>query len=149
MSYQPASWNGGDNQMRNDYSSWNDNDGQANYSNQGYNNQGYNNQGYGNQGYGGNQDSVQTTMRDQYGRQYRCVCVPIDRPRPRPRPRPDINQIVRMITGRNINDARRIYPNIRVVIRDGQHLTVTQDFRSDRVNVETRNNIITRVVGLY
>lgn len=37
---------------------------------------------------------------------------------------------------------------IRVVIRDGESLAVTEDFRPDRVNVATEDEIITEIVSL-
>ena len=138
MNYQPASWDGSD--VRDDSANRTAYDattrGATPY-------------------YGGDRDydrghdgrPIQTTMSDQYGRQYRCHCVPIQRPRPRPQN--DLNQIARAIIGRHLNEARRIYPNIREVIRDGQHLVVTQDFRRDRINVETRNGVINRIAGFY
>ena len=152
MNYQPASWDGSDSQAYVDSQGYADSQGYV--SGQGYTDgQGYQDPGYiqsptvQSPGYVQSPGSVQTTMRDQQGRQYRCVCVPITRPSPRPGT--NLNQIARLILGRNINDALRIYRNIRVVIRDGQHLIVTQDFRRDRINVETRNNIIIRIVGFY
>lgn len=156
MSYQPASLDGTDNQDSDYQPGRMMNYGQWDGGNQDYNEPRYTQppnytqpqtytqpQGYNQPG------SMQTTMTDQSGRRYRCYCVPIDPPRPRPRPGVDLNAIARIITGRNLNDALRIYPNIRVVIRDGQRLPVIQDYRRDRINVETRNNNIVRVVGFY
>lgn len=37
---------------------------------------------------------------------------------------------------------------VRVVVVDGKHLTVTRDFRRDRVNVEVKNGVITKVRGI-
>lgn len=54
-----------------------------------------------------------------------------------------------LIIGRRLNDARLIYPNIRPVIVDGQSQAITLDFRQDRINVETNNGYITRIVGFY
>ena len=80
------------------------------------------------------------------GRRCRIVC---DGPRPpRPSPRPPIpnpNQLL----GYRITIARTIYPNIRVVVADGKQLIVTQDYNPRRLNVETVNNIISRIVGFY
>lgn len=54
-----------------------------------------------------------------------------------------------LIIGRRLNDARLIYSNIRAVIVDGQAQIVTQDYRPERINVETNNNYITRIIGFY
>lgn len=84
------------------------------------------------------------------GRRCRIVCDgpgPLPRP-PRPSPRPPIpnpNQLL----GYRISIARTIYPNIRVVVADGKQLVVTQDYNPRRLNVETVNNIISRIVGFY
>jgi len=73
----------------------------------------------------------------------RIVCDQNDRyPR-------DLRTIARIIINRSLPAAQQIYQNIRVVIRDGQRLVVTQDFRRDRINVETRNGIVIRVLGFY
>ncbi len=53
------------------------------------------------------------------------------------------------IIGLHLNQALAIYPNIRVVVRDGRQLPTTMDYRTDRINVETRNGIIQKVVGHY
>lgn len=83
------------------------------------------------------------TFTDRQGRRCRVVC---ENPRPHDQ---RLDRISRLIIGRNINDARRIYPNIRVVKRNGQDVPTTMDYRPDRINVETRNNIVVRVNGFY
>ncbi len=91
------------------------------------------------------------TFNDQYGRRCRIVCeqsYPYPYPRPYPRPQ-DPRKIAYRLIGLTVAQAQRIYPNIRVVIRDGQTQVVTQDYRTDRINVETRNGIIVRIVGFY
>ncbi|XWV24565.1 hypothetical protein QJ856_gp1226 [Tupanvirus deep ocean] len=85
------------------------------------------------------------TYPHQYGRRCYVVCEPDHGPRHPRNPR----DIARLLIGRTIQEAQRIYPNIRVVVRDGQHLIVTQDHRRDRINVETRNNVIIRILGFY
>jgi hypothetical protein len=80
------------------------------------------------------------------GRRCRVVC---DNP-PRPGPGPDnqyLRSIARRIIGQRFNDASRIYPLIRVAIRDGQNLPLTQDYNPRRINVETRNGVIRRIVN--
>ena len=133
MNYQPASWDADTSgQMMDAFSGYGGNYGGS----------------YGDYdgGYRRRDEYTQvTTGRD--GRRYRCHCVAIDPPRPRPGQ--NLNYIARMILGRQLQDALRIYANIRVVIRDGQRLIVTQDYQQNRINVETRNNVIIRIVGFY
>ncbi len=97
-------------------------------------------------------------FRDSMGRRCRIVCDPPHQnrpPRPRPpQPRPphvgqDIGQFARALLGRHITEAQRIYPNTRVVRANGRDLPVTNDFRQDRINVETRNGIVVRIDGFY
>jgi len=61
----------------------------------------------------------------------------------------DQNRVRRLILGRSLIQARRVYSNIRVVRQDGLDLIVTRDFRRDRANVEVNNGIIIRVLGFY
>lgn len=86
-------------------------------------------------------DQNNSSFINSEGRRCRIVCEP-------PRNN-NLQSIMRFIVGKNINDARGIYPDIRVVVQDGQDLVTTMDYRPERINVETNNNIITRVVGLY
>ncbi|ANB50827.1 hypothetical protein [Powai lake megavirus] len=98
-------------------------------------------------------------FRDSMGRRCRIVCDPPQQNRPPPRPRPpqprpphvgqDIDQFARALLGRHITEAQRIYPNTRVVRANGRDLPVTNDFRQDRINVETRNGIVVRIDGFY
>jgi len=81
------------------------------------------------------------TFIDRFGRKCHVVCEPQKNHHQRPNP----NNLI----GMPINRARQYYPNIRVVIQDGNHLMVTQDFRKDRLNVETQRGIITRTLGFY
>lgn len=83
---------------------------------------------------------------NQWGQRCRVVC---DSP-PRPRPRPvNLQLVARSILGQNIAVAQRAYPNviIRPVIVNGQHVPTTMDYRQNRINVETRRNIIIRIVS--
>jgi hypothetical protein len=77
----------------------------------------------------------------RYGSRCRLVCEQL--------PVEYLRNIARMILGRHISQAYRIYPNIRVVIRDGQELPVTMDYVVNRINVETYRNIIIRIIGFY
>lgn len=86
----------------------------------------------------GDNSSLQSFI-DTRGRRCRVVCETS--------PRNNLQKFARRIIGQNINAARIIYPNIRVVIENGRQLPTTQDYQADRINVETRNNIIIRVVN--
>ena len=54
------------------------------------------------------------------------------------------------ITGMFHADAMTLFPEtkIRPVKIDGEELMVTQELRSDRINVEVRNGIIVSVISL-
>jgi len=92
----------------------------------------------------GNIGSIDSTFYDREGRRCRLVCEA-----PRPRPQPNLNRIAQSLIGLNLEQAQRIYPFVRVVVRDGQPLAVTQDYRSNRINVETRYGRIVRIDGFY
>lgn len=79
---------------------------------------------------------------DNRGRKCRIVC---DSEAPR---EPRLERFSRMLVGRNINLAQRFYPNIRVIEKNGMPLPTTMDYRPERINVATRNDIITRVVSI-
>jgi hypothetical protein len=59
----------------------------------------------------------------------------------------------RELVGLRVGEARRIAEShrclLRVVRRDGEPLVVTQDFRTDRINVSVRDHIVRRIVGIY
>jgi hypothetical protein len=59
----------------------------------------------------------------------------------------------RQLVGMHVGKARRIVERhrcaLRVVRRNGEPLTVTQDFRIDRINVAVRHRVVTRIVGIY
>ena len=95
------------------------------------------------EGFNGNMDSP-GTFTDRQNRRCRVVCD--DPPQENRR---YLEYISRRLIGKSLWEARRIYSNIRVVIANGRRLNVTKDFRPDRINVETRNNIITRILGYY
>jgi hypothetical protein len=89
--------------------------------------------------------ATHSTFQDHLGRRCHIVCDP---PKNFP-PQQNLRRIANLIIGKTIRQAQRIYPNIRVVIRDGQQLITTQDFQVNRINVETMNDIIIRVLGFY
>lgn len=66
-----------------------------------------------------------------------------------PRRSTELNRVSDRLLGLDLSQAQLIYPNIRVVVRDGYRLLVTEDFRPLRINVETRNGIIIRIDGYY
>ncbi|AGF85084.1 hypothetical protein QJ854_gp698 [Moumouvirus goulette] len=98
--------------------------------------------------------NTNTTFYDNLGRRCRIVCDPV---RPPNQGRPPVwgpgpqnpQQIARSLIGRTIFEAQRIYPNIRVVRSNGRDLPTTMDYRPDRINVETRGNVIIRIDGFY
>ena len=89
------------------------------------------------------QQSPNDQQSNNFGRR-RCrwVCDNDDEPQ-----NPNLRAIARRILNTPLNYAYRIYRNIRVVIRDGQNLPSTRDYDPWRINVETRNNIIIRIVS--
>jgi hypothetical protein len=56
---------------------------------------------------------------------------------------------VRLIMRRHISNAKRIYPNVRVIIKDGYKLPIDCNFQPHRINVETRDDLVIRVYGMY
>ncbi len=82
---------------------------------------------------------------DNFGRECQVTCRPRQRP---PFPSNNIGYIIRIIIGLTLNEARRYYNNIREVIRNGEQLPVTLDYNPRRINVETSNGRIIRVVSL-
>lgn len=77
-------------------------------------------------------------------RKCHCTCDDDDDPSP---PTSDISTL---ILGKNIHFARRhIYPNIRVIIRNGEHLVITMEYDPHRINVETVNDVIVRTFRFY
>lgn len=54
------------------------------------------------------------------------------------------------LKGLTMIEAQKHLPNftIRCVTEDGKHLLVTQDLHFDRINVELRNGVIQKVIGL-
>ncbi len=80
---------------------------------------------------------------DGRGRRCRIICEPnYNHP-------PNLKRIANSLLGKNINQAQRIYPNVRVVVRDGVQLPITKEYNTNRINVETRNGIINKIVGFY
>jgi hypothetical protein len=79
---------------------------------------------------------------------YLCPRAPV----PPPPPRADAFD-ARELVGLRVRKARRVSAahgcELRVVRRNGEPLVVTQDFRTDRVNVAVRHRKIRRIVGIY
>lgn len=66
---------------------------------------------------------------------------------------PLIQQIFKIgqnIKGKTLNQARKLYPQwvFRATIVDGQNQITDMELRSDRVNVELKNNKIVKIVGI-
>lgn len=58
-------------------------------------------------------------------------------------------QTYKNLVGSNIDDVKKIHPNIRVVVKDGKPQPMTREFQQNRINVETKNDTIVAVLGLY
>jgi hypothetical protein len=80
---------------------------------------------------------------DGHGRQCRIICEP-KRLQPQ-----DLTRIANSLLGKNIHQAEQIYPDVREVIHNGIQLIVVQNFNFHRINVETKNDIIIRIIGFY
>jgi hypothetical protein len=54
------------------------------------------------------------------------------------------------IIGATISEAQELMTEntIRVSVRDGEHLVLTCDYRSDRINVETQDDTIVKITGI-
>ena len=46
-------------------------------------------------------------------------------------------------------EAVRIYPHIIIVVKNGETLLSEDDLRYNRINVETNNDIIVQINGIY
>lgn len=55
--------------------------------------------------------------------------------------------VTELIHGKNIDEAIKLYPSIRVYVKDGEEFFHTEDYCPHRVNVETQNNIIIKIVS--
>jgi hypothetical protein len=59
----------------------------------------------------------------------------------------------RRVVGRSLGAARAALDEarcaLRVVIQDGEHLLVTEDFNASRVNVRVDDDRVTKILGLY
>ena len=160
MNYQPAAWDGSDTVSADNFAdnfagNFADNVPSSDF----IQNQGYSGGAIHDDRLDDHTSPVDRRWIDRDGKHCRIVCTPA------PRPRPSNPQfIARQIMGIPIQQRtlaevlRRFPPNstgvpIRVVIRNGQQLPVTQDFNRNRINVETRTyqgrEFITRIVGFY
>jgi hypothetical protein len=75
-------------------------------------------------------------------------------PRQQPGPPPRAEAFnARELVGMRVKKARRVSDahacELRVVRRNGEPLVVTQDFRTDRINVAVRHRVVKRIVGIY
>jgi hypothetical protein len=61
----------------------------------------------------------------------------------------DARELVGLQVGKARRRAERHDCSLRVVRRNGEWLVVTQDFRSDRINVAVRDRRVRRIVGVY
>jgi hypothetical protein len=68
---------------------------------------------------------------------------------PRDSERFDARELVGLRVGKARRTAERHDCSLRVVRRDGEWLVVTQDIRTDRINVAVRDRRVRRIVGIY
>ena len=61
----------------------------------------------------------------------------------------DINYTKNVILGKELSESFLIYPKIREVIKDGKILQITKELQDSRINVETKDNVIIKIVGIY
>jgi hypothetical protein len=84
----------------------------------------------------------------------RPVQAPAEHPRGATPARPaECERVSRRLVGRRLGAARataeRAGCPLRVVIRDGQSLAVTEDFSPSRINVRTERGLVVEIVGLF
>jgi len=56
---------------------------------------------------------------------------------------------IRLIMRRHISNAKRIYPYLRVVIKNGESVPISGDYLPLRMNVETEDDMVIKVFGMY
>ena len=61
----------------------------------------------------------------------------------------DARDLVGLRVGKARHVAEKHRCTLRVVRRNGEDLVVTQDFRTDRINVAVRRHVVKRIVGIY
>lgn len=54
-----------------------------------------------------------------------------------------------IILNKHFNEANKIYPNLRIVKKNGKPLVVLSNYCKDRCNVEIKNEIIVTIFGFY
>jgi hypothetical protein len=65
----------------------------------------------------------------------------------------ECKRVSRRLVGRRLRAARAVAERascpLRVVIRDGRSLAVTEDFSPSRINVRTERGVVGEIVGLF
>ena len=84
-----------------------------------------------------------------YNGQCYCFCQPQTSANPTPLTQNDPTVISNLLVNRPLDFARSIYPDVRVVISDGGRLDVLPNYNPSRINVEVRNNVVVKFLGLY
>lgn len=59
------------------------------------------------------------------------------------------DNIITLLIGKDLNQAKIIYNNIRVCRMNDMNLCIIQNYLSYRCNVHIKNNIIVEVLGFY
>ena len=57
--------------------------------------------------------------------------------------------IAKLVVGRNIDNVKKIYPKIRVVINNGTSLIGVHSLDRERINVEVKNDIVVKTLGFF
>jgi hypothetical protein len=54
-----------------------------------------------------------------------------------------------IIINKHINEALKIYPDLRIVKKNGKGIVVTANYCKDRCNIEVENEIVIKIFGFY
>jgi len=54
-----------------------------------------------------------------------------------------------IIINKHFNEALKIYPDLRIVKKDGKGIVITSNYCKDRCNIEVENEIVIKIFGFY
>lgn len=80
------------------------------------------------------------------GRTCRIVCEPHQHANEHP---PNLVLLATSLVGKWIEDARNAYPHIRVVKQNGYEVPFLSNGDQKHINVETIDDIVSKIVGYY
>ena len=60
-----------------------------------------------------------------------------------------INVIIKSIIGKRLEEAEKIYHNLRVIKNNNTHVTIYLNYCKERCNIELENGLVTKVDGFY